>query len=969
MSADRTVACTIVARNYLAQARVWADSIREHDRDIRLFLLVLDEPYGTAWPELESLGLEVLTVGEIGLPRVEAFVFRYGVTELATAVKPWLLAELFERCEPEFLHYFDPDVVCLASPTVLNKHLKGADLALTPHLLFEGGTREPEMERIILACGAYNLGYLGLRRTPATRNALRWWRQRLERECVNEVERGYFVDQKWLNLISGLPIVMRVIRERGCNVAYWNLHERTLEQSDRGWIVDGGPLIFFHFSGYSPLSADRISQYQPHLSLRDHSALRPLFYQYCERLAQHGFAEASRIPYGFGAFSDGTPIPRELRRLFAEEDERTPARWPDPRVVVDRDSFAVWAIAEDPLGGAGSCPLARFVWRMRADLRAAFPNPFSSPSDEERFSTWFHARAGVEYGIPESWFRIAALAPRIRRSVSSTLKRVGLKDGTDQAAIEAIEWLLARIEKEPSATAACSLGEFQEAVERLIESAPDAFRSILEPWICGRPLERVWRWYSSRVDAHERFQSPWETREREELLRWMAIEGAQAGLAAEDLALFEAALAQSSERAFAWTYLHNTVLRRSHGRLDVTGSRPSESLRPASFPGLPCTEAFGANFVGFYDAFSGVGEAGRSTLESAWAAKIPAAVETIPVIPSAQTPFLSRHDPLRYPVTVFNVNAENMLWGWGNVLADLLRNTYRIGCWFWELEHFPEEQQAALGFVDEIWARSSFMAGAFRAATDKPVIYLPLGVRELSAPRGNLRGRYGFHPGQVVFLTSVDALSYLERKNPIGAVDAFRLAGFSPEEAKLVVKTVNASEDKVRTLYERAGRANVLILSESMQREEYLELVASVDAIVSLHRSEGFGLPLAEAMALGRPVIATAYGGNMDFTTRESAFLIGYRLVRLPDPVGPYPAGARWAEPDLASAAEAMRAVVRNRAAAQEKAECGRALIRMQHGHERVGLLLRKRLREVWAMRASRRPGSVGSVGGSPAYH
>jgi glycosyltransferase involved in cell wall biosynthesis len=137
------------------------------------------------------------------------------------------------------------------------------------------------------------------------------------------------------------------------------------------------------------------------------------------------------------------------------------------------------------------------------------------------------------------------------------------------------------------------------------------------------------------------------------------------------------------------------------------------------------------------------------------------------------------------------------------------------------------------------------------------------------------------------------------------------------------------------------------VLPGNWPREQQLRLIASADAVVSLHRAEGLGLTLAEALLLEKPVIATAFGGNTDFTTPETAFLVDYVSVPIGESVGPYPATACWAEPSLSTATELMRAVASNRGLAKERAARGRRLLHEVHGVEVVAALMRERLLEL----------------------
>lgn len=234
----------------------------------------------------------------------------------------------------------------------------------------------------------------------------------------------------------------------------------------------------------------------------------------------------------------------------------------------------------------------------------------------------------------------------------------------------------------------------------------------------------------------------------------------------------------------------------------------------------------------------------------------------------------------------------------------------RIGFWQWELEHFPEPAKVAMELVDEIWCHSEHSARAFREATDKPVIKVPLPV---AVPEVRVvdRAEFGFPANGFVVFTSFDGASSISRKNPLGAILAFQSAFPAHEypQARLVIKAMNTLPDSLwhECLRKAIIDTRILIRNEVMDRVRYYELLKACDAVISLHRAEGFGRLMAEAMGLGIPVIATAYSGNMDFMTEENSWLVGGDMV--PVFAGDYAfySGQRWMEPDIAIAARALR--------------------------------------------------------------
>jgi len=191
-----------------------------------------------------------------------------------------------------------------------------------------------------------------------------------------------------------------------------------------------------------------------------------------------------------------------------------------------------------------------------------------------------------------------------------------------------------------------------------------------------------------------------------------------------------------------------------------------------------------------------------------------------------------------------------------------------------------------------------------------------------------------------------DFHSYPERKNPLGAVQAFKMAFGDRREVGLVVKTVNSHSDPAAfgALEEAARGSNVIIRDGYIDRAALHGLFRCCDCFVGLHRSEGFGLPLAEMMYLGKPVIATAYSGNLEFMNPGNAYLVNYRLVELEQDYGPYKRGNVWAEADLEHAAALMRAAAEDEATTRAIAARGAEDVRRELSPARVGERMRQRL-------------------------
>lgn len=239
-------------------------------------------------------------------------------------------------------------------------------------------------------------------------------------------------------------------------------------------------------------------------------------------------------------------------------------------------------------------------------------------------------------------------------------------------------------------------------------------------------------------------------------------------------------------------------------------------------------------------------------------------------------------------------------------------NKYVIGCWAWELPEIPALWKPAFRYVDEVWALSEFTAEAVRRAAPRRV---KVRVVPLAVPLNDTapaRQRFGFGDETIV-LCAFDFRSTIARKNPLAALDAFRRAtAVARSPATLVFKTVGGDDapEALRQLRDAIGDdANVMLMTQSLSAAERDQLLASSDILLSLHRSEGFGLFPAEAMAAGKAVVATAWSGNLDFMDDASAVLVPYRLTAVEDQQGIY-SGGLWAQADAEAASRALAELI-----------------------------------------------------------
>jgi glycosyltransferase involved in cell wall biosynthesis len=250
------------------------------------------------------------------------------------------------------------------------------------------------------------------------------------------------------------------------------------------------------------------------------------------------------------------------------------------------------------------------------------------------------------------------------------------------------------------------------------------------------------------------------------------------------------------------------------------------------------------------------------------------------------------------------------------VYSSLEKRTFAI--WYWELEEAPAHWAGLTQGVQELWAPTTHIQKALTKVVSIPVIpMLPAITLPSFTPLS--RKELGLNEDEFIFLFVFDLASIMERKNPLGLIRAFKLAFGSMPKIKLVLKVSRAKNylEEIKLLREAIEGANIYLDISDMAREKVAALMNSCDCYVSLHRAEGLGLTIAEAMLLGKPVIATAYSGNLDFMDDNTSLLIKYDRVELDQDYLPYQKGWHWAAPDEKDAAEKMRWVYENHASAK----------------------------------------------------
>lgn len=464
--------------------------------------------------------------------------------------------------------------------------------------------------------------------------------------------------------------------------------------------------------------------------------------------------------------------------------------------------------------------------------------------------------------------------------------------------------------------------------------------------------------------------------------QWFAREGGEeAGISTPFIAEVQRRIAAAGLQASADTSLYSGLARFAYKTLlkVVPFGRPLYRRVPAEWRqnllhGLraaawssgtalppPAQEQLraGVAIIGYPFAETGVGEALRSLARTSAEAQLPMDVLNFDMHVSSRQndrtiePWVTNQ--LQQRTNVFCVNADMLSETLQSLGETATGNRYNIVRPFWELPVIHPSWIAALNRVDEVWAPTKFVRDAFASAVDRPVVHMPLAV---DLPRDIVPRRSQFALGEdrLLFLFAFDMASYSTRKNPMAVIRAFEEAFGADldQPVGLIVKTMGngqAREENVSMLKEAMHRdPRISLIDATLERGDALNLIASCDVFVSLHRSEGYGLGIAEAMALGKAAIATDYSGSTDFLNGDVGYPVPYRLIDVKE--GEYPyfvKGQQWADPDIGVAAAIMRSMAANPDEMRRKSALAAEHMQRSHSSAAIAPIMLKRLNEIWS--------------------
>lgn len=601
---------------------------------------------------------------------------------------------------------------------------------------------------------------------------------------------------------------------------------------------------------------------------------------------------------------------------------RTASKWPY--------SHAGWPNGE-PIHD-----LYRGVLRHRPEWLANSLNPLSDAGREHVLAFWQEPVKGVPRLVYELYERRPDL-------------HAALGDPRDQRAVDLMAW----------------------AMERGVEEhrLPEWWK---RPWFAAREALRQPVWPTEEAILLLDQRPDVRALDEERQLRWLLTAGlveyalSPGTLVAADRRWREL-LASAGGLARAWKQI---AFGRSllAARRQPLQPRPVVALFPAPIapppqpvpPVAPAPRAmvidrsprpFGVNLVGYAYAEMGVGESVRLTAMALEAAGVPYALCALQGAASHRQEDRRLGEPARefpYAVNLFQVPADRLDDAWREASGRLPRETYTIGYWAWELESIPTSHVAASAALDEVWGPSTFVRDAYARVLQRPVITMP---HPVSRPPSTLltREALGLPRDPFLLLTAFDAASVMERKNPRDSLLLLRrlIKGYPNLHLVLKASSSHLAREEMEELRALSDGLPVTLVERTLSRQEMYGLVELCDAFLSLHRSEGFGLVIAEAMAASKPVVATSYSGNVDFMTEANSYLVTFDRRLVGHGSLPYDPSATWAAPSLDHAEQQVRRLLTDVAERDRRRHAAQQTIDQQLSIEVVGGQMLTRLSQI----------------------
>ncbi len=923
------IACfSIASLNYTAQLSVLKESLELHHPEINFHIYLCDD-YETMPEQLR--GVSVTRAADIGIPDFEIMCGVYSTIEINTAIKPFCFAHLFIEQDYDIVFYIDPDILFLSPMSEAIDLLSNeTSIILTPHTRAPIEDTKNPNDFDMAKAGIYNLGYCGVKNDKSGRGFIAWWCRKLARNCKVDLANGIFVDQKWCDAVPALFDNVHILKHDGYNIGYWNLMHRVVYYlDDKGWMANEDPIRFFHFSGLTMNDSNSVSKHQNRLFQKHfYPDLRHLFALYRSKMMKFGYFNWVKRKPKF----NNSPI---LDDPLIHECTKAYLKYVEGKIDIPFKEFLdhlpyTFYLSNLTTTALPIPDLFIIVWCLRSDLQQAFD--ISQKSEALNFVNWVSRMLVKEYSFTDEYAekisKTFILYHVVEILQTNEKKYVPYKT----LAIESSDWK-----------------KYIISAERFINWADvesDEKNSISLPFFLQVVFERRDDLKVFNIKTHEG---------KKGLLLWAkdCYLKEVGNLFDEKNALYPLSKPKEERKVKQTSEAIRKFLKKDSfesGYYPLFATSPHSSLAPVN------RLQDGISLIGYPFAEMGMGEHVRNTASALMYLK------TSFEIFNANTGLTCSCNDKSFEeycvelpsqkVNLFHVNADQVIMLDNIIGSELFHGRYNIGYWAWELSSFPSAWEPAIDLMDELWAPTEFIREALKKSTSKPVYTVPLRVAP-GLPSKTTVYDFGVPENSFTFLFFFDFSSYIARKNPWAIIQAFRkaFAGMTGELApRLVIKTIGHSlfpKEYAQLVQESQHDNRIHLINQSVSRADMNGLLSSSSCFVSMHRSEGFGRGVAEAMYFEKPVIATGYSGNTDFMNNTNSYLIDYKLVPVPDDAYIYPSGSLWANPSTTHAAMLMLEVFTNSAGAARKAKSAAEYMRKEHSTEAIAQTINLRLRHI----------------------
>jgi hypothetical protein len=341
---------TSITNNYLPKARVLARTLKLHNPDWKLHVILSEPLHPSVRPEAEPFD-SIVEIHDLGIENVDAWIFKHRITEICTAVKGLASKWLMQKMETDRIIYFDPDIAVFSDLSDLSQKLDKHPVLLAPHQSKPEHVKNSIISNEIgsLRWGVFNLGFFAIRNEGQGAEYLDWWAERLKEFCYDDIPYGLFTDQRWCDLAPIFFDKLYILREPQYDVATWNLSQRTMTMSPDGAVlVDGKPLGFYHFSGYDSEAGFKMVR---HLFEDQRHCIYDIWEWYLAKIKEYGQEDLGQSEWTYSRFTNGERVKDEMRKAYRETPhlERT---FSQPlKVEKGQPSFYQWWSDTHPAAG------------------------------------------------------------------------------------------------------------------------------------------------------------------------------------------------------------------------------------------------------------------------------------------------------------------------------------------------------------------------------------------------------------------------------------------------------------------------------------------------------------------------------------------------------------------------------------------------------------------------------------------